>query len=146
MIFLSVNLKIKQNCLTRRVYSDRKPGCLTFSVCSFPISSALALGTTLPHIFKATPHGPQAHRFEFPLSALAGPGRWGRIGGAEKGLHPKLGRKPELEKAPIVFQVDRLLEVVFSLWFCFFPFSFLFLSPLLSFFLFPPPVSSFGVY
>lgn len=60
MIFLSVNLKIKQNFLTRRVYSDRKLGCLTFSICSFRISSALALGSTLPHIFKATLHGPQA--------------------------------------------------------------------------------------
>lgn len=60
MFCLSVNFKIKQNCLMRRVYSDRKPGCLSLPVCSFPNASTLALGTTSRGAapFQRHPSGP----------------------------------------------------------------------------------------
>lgn len=59
MIFRSVNLKIKHNCLTRRVYSDRKKARLQdFSNFQFSQRIGFGPGDNTPgdrHIFKATP-------------------------------------------------------------------------------------------
>lgn len=64
MIFWSVNLKIKHNCLTRRVYSDRKKARLhDFSNFQFSQRIGFGPGDNTPgdrHIFKATPQGPLA--------------------------------------------------------------------------------------
>lgn len=64
MIFRSVNLKIKHNCLTRRVYSDRKKARLhDFSNFQFSQRIGFGPGDNTPgdrHIFKATHQGPLA--------------------------------------------------------------------------------------
>lgn len=59
---------------------------------------------------------------------------------------PQTREKTELEKAPQSAPGRQALRSCVFFVVLFFSFFFLFLSPLLSFFLFPTPVSSFGVY
>lgn len=96
IFFLSVNFKIKQNCLTRGVYSDGKPGCLTRPVCNFPSASALAPETTPPGrgTFSKPPFtGPRPGAL-ISLSASVGPGKRGEEGVQRKKCTQRAGEGP----------------------------------------------------
>ena len=96
IFFLSVNFKIKQNCLTRGVYSDGKPGCLTRPVCNFPSASALAPETTPPGrgTFSKPPFtGPRPGAL-ISLSASVGPGKRVEEGVQRKKCTQRAGEGP----------------------------------------------------
>ncbi|XP_020951831.1 uncharacterized protein LOC100525229 [Sus scrofa] len=102
IFFLSVNFKIKQNCLTRGVYSDGKPGCLTRPVCNFPSASALAPETTPPGrgTFSKPPFtGPRPGAL-ISLSASVGPGKRGEEGVQRKKCTQRAGEGPHSVPAP----------------------------------------------